>query len=74
MKRPALTLLLLHPIAAAAQPFTVSFPKEVSAQPLSERSAAKGVEGPAFALAFALAFAFSFAFAFAFALYNDLSS
>jgi hypothetical protein len=37
MKRIALTLLLLFPIAAAAQSFSIIFPKEVSSQPLDGR-------------------------------------
>src|ERR1035437_6191020 len=37
MKRIALALLLFFPIAAAAQSFSVSFPKELSAQPLDGR-------------------------------------
>ena len=37
MKRLALPLVLLLPIALAAQSFTITFPKEVSAQPLDGR-------------------------------------
>ena len=37
MKRTSLALLLLFPFAAAAQSFSVTFPKEVSAQPLDGR-------------------------------------
>jgi len=37
MKRTALALVLLFPVAAAAQSFSVTFPKEVSAQPLDGR-------------------------------------
>jgi hypothetical protein len=37
MKRIALTILLLFPVALAAQSFSVTFPKEVSAQPLDGR-------------------------------------
>ena len=37
MKRTALILLLLFPVAAAAQSFSVTFPKEISAQPLDGR-------------------------------------
>ena len=37
MKRLALFLVLLFPVAAAAQSFSVTFPKEVSAQPLDGR-------------------------------------
>jgi Putative esterase len=37
MKRTLLALLLLAPVAAAAQSFTVTFPSELSAQPLDGR-------------------------------------
>ena len=37
MKRTLLALLLLAPVAAAAQSFTVTFPRELSAQPLDGR-------------------------------------
>ena len=37
MKRTLLALLLLAPVAAAAQSFTVTFPSELSSQPLDGR-------------------------------------
>lgn len=37
MKRIALAIVLLLPVGLAAQSFTVTFPKEVSAQPLDGR-------------------------------------
>jgi hypothetical protein len=37
MKRAAVALILLFPVAAAAQSFSVTFPKEVIAQPLDGR-------------------------------------
>src|SRR5271157_5453856 len=37
MKRIAFALVLLFPVAAAAQSFTITYPKDVSAQPLDGR-------------------------------------
>ena len=37
MKRTSLALILLFPVALAAQSFSVTFPKEISAQPLDGR-------------------------------------